>query len=45
MLLVVAEVWTAIEMAGTAQNGEKHLTFIVVPLLGIVNIKERWEKK
>ena len=29
-------------MAGIAQNGQIHLIFIVVPLLIIENIKERW---
>ena len=32
-------------MAGKAQNGHKWLIFIVVPLLRIENIKERWGKK
>ena len=32
-------------MAGKAQNGQKRLIFIVVPLLRIENIKERWEKE
>ena len=32
-------------MAGIAQNGHKCLIFIVVPLLRIENIKERWGKK
>ena len=31
-------------MAGIAQNGQKCLIFIVVPLLRLENIKERWEK-
>ena len=31
-------------MAGIAQNGQKCLTFIVVPLLRLENIKERWKK-
>ena len=31
-------------MAGTAQNGYKCLLFIVVPLLRLENIKERWKK-
>ena len=31
-------------MAGIAQNGQKCLTFIVVPLLRLGNIKERWNK-
>ena len=31
-------------MAGIAQNGDKCLIFIAVPLLGIKNIKERWKK-
>ena len=31
-------------MAGIAQNGHKCLIFIVVPLLRIENIKERWGK-
>ena len=30
-------------MAGIAQNGQKCLIFIVVPLLRFKNIKERWE--
>ena len=32
------------EMAGIAQNMQKCLIFIVVPLLRLKNIKERWEK-
>ena len=35
---------SAIEMAGIALNGQKCLIFIVVPLLRLENIKERWEK-
>ena len=31
-------------MAGIAQNGRKCLIFIVVPLLRLENIKERWKK-
>ena len=31
-------------MAGIALNGQKCLIFIVVPLLRLENIKERWEK-
>ena len=31
-------------MAGIAQNGQKCLIFIVVPLLRLDNIKERWKK-
>ena len=31
-------------MAGMAQNGQKCLIFIVVPLLRLENIKERSEK-
>ena len=31
-------------MAGIAQNGQKCFTFIVVPLLKLENIKERWKK-
>ena len=31
-------------MAGIAQNGQKCLIFIVVPLLRPENIKERWKK-
>ena len=31
-------------MAGIAQNGQKCLIFIVVPLLKHENIKERWKK-
>ena len=31
-------------MARTAQNEQKGLTFIVVTLLRIKNIKERWRK-
>ena len=31
-------------MAGIAQNGQKRLTFIVVSVLRIKNIKERWKK-
>ena len=31
-------------MAGIAQNGRKRLVFIVVPLLRINNIKERWKQ-
>ena len=31
-------------MAGIAQNGHKRLIFIVVPLLRLENIKERWKK-
>ena len=31
-------------MAGIAQNGQKFLNFIVVPLLRLENIKERWKK-
>ena len=31
-------------MAGIAQNGHKFLIFIVVPLLRLENIKERWKK-
>ena len=32
-------------MAGIAQNGQKDLIFIVVYLLKLKNIKERWGKK
>ena len=32
------------EIAGIAQNGQKRLIFIVVPLLRIENIKLRWKK-
>ena len=32
-------------MAGIAQNGQKCLIFIVVPLLRLENIKERRKKK
>ena len=31
-------------MAGIAQNRRKSLIFIVVPLLRLENIKERWKK-
>ena len=31
-------------MAGIAQNEQKCLIFIVVPLLRLENIKERWKK-
>ena len=31
-------------MAGIAQNGQKCLIFIVVPLLRLESIKERWKK-
>ena len=31
-------------MAGIAQNGQKCLIFIVVALLRLGNIKERWKK-
>ena len=31
-------------MAGISQNGQKCLIFIVVPLLRLENIKERWKK-
>ena len=31
-------------MAGIAQDGHKCLIFIVVPLLRLENIKERWKK-
>ena len=31
-------------MAGIAQNGQKCLIFIVVTLLRLENIKERWKK-
>ena len=31
-------------MAGIAQNGQKCLIFIVVALLKLENIKERWKK-
>ena len=31
-------------MAGIAQNRQKSLIFIVVPLLRLENIKERWKK-
>ena len=31
-------------MAGVAQNGQKCPIFIVVPLLRLENIKERWKK-
>ena len=31
-------------MAGIAQNRQKFLIFIVVPLLRLENIKERWKK-
>ena len=31
-------------MAGIKQNGQKCLIFIVVPLLRLENIKERWKK-
>ena len=31
-------------MAGIAQNRQKCLIFIVVPLLRLKNIKERWKK-
>ena len=32
-------------MAGIPQNGQKRLILIVVPLLRIENVKERWVKK
>ena len=32
-------------MAGIAQNGHKCLIFIVVTLIRLENIKERWKKK
>ena len=32
-------------MARIPQNGQKSLIFIVVPLLRIENVKERWRKK
>ena len=32
-------------MAGIAQNGQKRLILIIVPLLRIENIKERWERE
>ena len=31
-------------MAGIALNGQKCLIFIVVPLLRLENIKERWKR-
>ena len=31
-------------MAGIAQNGQKCLIFIVVLLLRLENVKERWKK-
>ena len=31
-------------MPGITQNGQKCLIFIVVPLLRLENIKERWKK-
>ena len=31
-------------MAGIAQNGQKCLIFIVVPLLRLESINERWKK-
>ena len=31
-------------MAGIAQDGKKCLIFIVVPLLRLENINERWKK-
>ena len=31
-------------MAGIAQNGQKCLIFIVVSLLRLENIKEKWKK-
>ena len=31
-------------MAGIAQNGQKCFIFIVVPLLRLENIEERWKK-
>ena len=31
-------------MSGIAQNGQKCLIFIMVPLLRFENIKERWKK-
>ena len=31
-------------MAGIAQNGQKCLIFIVISLLRLKNIKERWKK-
>ena len=46
-LLIVTEIWTAKEMAGITQNGQKCLIFIIfiiVPLLRLENIKERWKK-
>ena len=32
-------------MAEVAQNGQKFLIFIVVPLLRLENIKERWKNR
>ena len=32
-------------MAWITQNGQKCLIFIVDPLLGLENIKERWKKR
>ena len=32
-------------MADAAQNGQKCLIFIVVPLLRLENIKERWKNR
>ena len=31
-------------MAGIAQNGQKCLIFIVIPLLRLENIKEKWKE-
>ena len=31
-------------MAGIAQNGQKCLIFIMVPLIKLKNIRERWKK-
>ena len=42
--MLVTEILTAIEMAGIAPKGQKCLIFIVVPLLRLENIKERWVK-
>ena len=38
----IAEI--AIEIADIAQNEHKRLIFIVVPLIRLKNIKERWKK-
>ena len=45
MLLIVAEIWAAKEMAGDGTKWGKAPYFhCVAPLIRIENIKERWKK-